>query len=191
MFTRLRIGAPVLARGIAAVLAVTCLVGAVGTPASAQSHRVVPAAASFTVRLSNMHSNYCLAVAGMSPYDGAQIVQWECNTAQDKYWTFRPAFTIGDEQYYHVVNNFSNKCLGVAGSSIGSGAAIVQWACADGYNDHAWTIDFIAFNNTLYLRNYYSDLVLGIAGSSTREGAPAVQWTKSHPPVDQEWQLIL
>jgi hypothetical protein len=74
----------------------------------------------------------CLSVSGGgSTADGADIIQWTCNTGPEQQWTYHP----------HTGNwsNGNGKYLSVSGGgSTAAGAQVVQWSSSGGPEQQWW-----------------------------------------------------
>lgn len=82
----------------------------------------------------NVNSSKCLAVAGASTADGANVQQYTCHRQANQRWFIRYDQHRGDRATYRLVNVHSGKCLEVAGSSTRDGANVQQSTCQGGYN---------------------------------------------------------
>ncbi|MFH8404298.1 RICIN domain-containing protein [Streptomyces sp. NPDC018019] len=147
--------------------AITATLAISTTPASAASYT--------HTRLENVWSYKCLGT-GSEKGSGAQLIQWTCDGSRDLRWTITP--TSGG--YYTIKNDWSGKCMAVAGSAYGNGAKVIQWDCK-GYEDQKWAL------SGSEIINAHSGKSVGV-GSSKANGAGAIQWTKG-AGYDQLWGL--
>ena len=69
---------------------------------------------------------HCLGVSGDSPYEGANITTYSCNSNKDQRWLPLPNSATG---YYEWQTQGSKMCLSIANGSLSSGAQAIQWPC--------------------------------------------------------------
>jgi agarase len=78
----------------------------------------------------NRANHRCLAVAGRSEADGANVIVEDCDAGPNQYWARgTPAVGVISLRALH-----SNKCLDVARLSRDYGANVQQWTCWSGPN---------------------------------------------------------
>ncbi|MCX5394431.1 RICIN domain-containing protein [Streptomyces sp. NBC_00094] len=80
----------------------------------------------------------------------------------------------------------SGKCADVANFDSADGAALIQWGCGGGVNQHFWIKKLGTGYVQIMARN--SGKCLDIAGSSTADGASAVQNT-CNGSTSQQWKV--
>jgi serine/threonine-protein kinase len=78
----------------------------------------------------NGHSGLCLDVSGSSATSGAHLVQSACLDTSDHAQFWRNEDTAASSGDYHFVNYHSGMCMGVQGSSLKSGAKVLQGNCS-------------------------------------------------------------
>jgi Protein kinase domain/Ricin-type beta-trefoil lectin domain-like len=78
----------------------------------------------------NGHSGLCLDVSGSSATSGAYLVQSTCSDTSDHAQFWRNEDTAAGSGGYHLVNYHSGMCMGVQGSSLKSGAKVLQGNCS-------------------------------------------------------------
>ncbi|MFE4629373.1 RICIN domain-containing protein [Streptomyces mirabilis] len=180
------------ARYAAAAFAVAALVGLSAPGAVAQDQpgvaaqpvsqvKTVKATADMIAQagthIINNNSGKCIVDPGDNTADGVKLIQWSCNdNFASQYWTPANEYQDANGNYwYQLVNNHSNKCLGVPGASTQKGVQVIQWPCGN-YPDHWWGFQPAA-NNTFRILSYNdSNLCLGIPAASTADGAAVIQW---------------
>jgi len=120
-----------------------CLDASVGQPARAKQWQCNPGAgnhkffikrvakgAAFELRNRHLgNSNLCLNVRGASKSNGAEVVQWSCDSSQNNQnWT-RVEHGGG---WFSLKNVHSGKCLDLSGGSTRPGAFFGQYTCVKG-----------------------------------------------------------
>jgi serine/threonine-protein kinase len=78
----------------------------------------------------NGHSGLCLDVSGSSAASGAHLVQSTCSDTSDHAQFWRNEDTAAGSGDYHFVNYHSGMCMGIQGSSLKSGAKVLQGNCS-------------------------------------------------------------
>jgi serine/threonine-protein kinase len=78
----------------------------------------------------NGHSGLCLDVSGSSAVSGAHLVQSTCSDVSDHAQFWRNEDTAAGSGGYHFVNYHSGMCMGTQGSSLKSGAKVLQGNCS-------------------------------------------------------------
>jgi hypothetical protein len=78
----------------------------------------------------NQYSGKCLDVASASTADGANIIQYTCQSgATNQQWRMQAGGS-----YFQLVARHSGKCLDVLGAGTGDGVDIDQYTCNSGTN---------------------------------------------------------
>ncbi|GAA4718043.1 RICIN domain-containing protein [Phytohabitans rumicis] len=130
------------------------------------------------------HSGKCLDVVSQSTADGANVVQYACNSGANQQWQ---ALDLGTG-YYQLIARHSNKCLTVPGASTADSVQVQQSACASGNTSQQWQItDLGSGYHRLTAR--HSGKCLDVAGYSTADSARVVQYT-CNGGNNQQWQRI-
>ena len=80
-----------------------------------------------------------------------------------------------------IVGLGSGKCVDVAGYSVASGAAIIQWSCHGGSNQH-WVL-----TSSGEIRGH-GNKCLDVTGASTANGTPIILWD-CHGGSNQKWYV--
>lgn len=132
-------------------------------------------------QIRSLYSDYYLAAEGLSPSNGASVIQWENNGTGNMLWTAVPSF----DGFVSFAVQSSGKRLDVAGNAVSSGAPMVVWEAtgsdkqkfalrATSYEcvlrDWQWAIGqassgFSLFNSDIYLSDaVYGRLVDAIDG---------------------------
>lgn len=127
-------------------------------------------------------SGKCVDVAGGSSADGAALVQYACNGADNQDWRLQP--TWGG--YYQIVSSSSGKCIDLADESTANGARIIQWPC-NGQDNQQWQLREVAGGH-VEIVSRYSGKCLDVDGSSTADAAPLLQWD-CWGGANQQWSL--
>ncbi|WP_202919419.1 RICIN domain-containing protein [Saccharothrix deserti] len=133
-------------------------------------------------KIVNRNSGMAVDVSGGSTSDGATVIQWGYNSADNQNWRFESA-SGGN---FKIVSQKSGKLLDVLGASTADGASVVQWTDQNGANQHWQLVD--AGSGYSKIRNVNSGKVLGVSGSSTAAGAQLVQVTDTSAN-SQLWQI--
>jgi hypothetical protein len=133
-------------------------------------------------------SGRCIQVAGSaatpdegSNANGAPIELWDCDARvlrQD--WEFVPV--AGNR--FALKNAHVGKCLDVAGGSVASDTAVVQYTCGDQANQQ-WVLVRTA-NVSSLLRNAMTGTYLDVRGGATANGSPIRAWP-ANGGDDQRW----
>jgi len=89
-------------------------------------------------------------------------------------------------QWYHIVNQNSNKLLAVQNASTAAGASLQQFS-DNGTADHNWLLSPVG-DGSFHLVNQNSGQVAAVNGASTAPGAQVTQWANSGTP-DHNWIL--
>jgi hypothetical protein len=79
----------------------------------------------------NGHSGLCLDVSGSSAASGAHLVQSTCSDTSDHAQFWRNEGTAAGRDDYHFVNYHSGMCMDIQGSSLKSGAKVLQGNCSN------------------------------------------------------------
>ncbi|MFH8619333.1 RICIN domain-containing protein [Streptomyces sp. NPDC017979] len=137
-----------------------------------------PREADGALPLSNDYSALCAGV-GSSIANGAKVIQWGCNHAQDERWLFEDTTDSHGNRAYFLRNAHSGKCMGT-GSSLAPGAGIIQYTCNGAVDEKWWWTP-----ETGELRNVYSGHCLGIGANATK-GSQLIQWT-CNGAADEKW----
>ena len=90
------------------------------------------AATAFSTTVVNQSNGNCVDVPGATGADGAQLIQWPCNSGANQLLTFTPV--SGSADTYTIGTVTAGKCVDVFGASNVDNARIVQWACHDQNN---------------------------------------------------------
>ena len=98
--------------------------------------------------------------------------------------TVVPVFNVNKN--YSIVNRNSNKSIGVNGSSLDNGAAVVQWDFQSDDNQ-LWSLQKES-NGYFSVENKRSNKLLDVQNSSTTAGNNIVQWERSMLS-NQEWMI--
>jgi hypothetical protein len=128
-------------------------------------------------RIQNMNSAKVLAP------DGAPIVQFSDNNAQDHLWRI---VNVGNGRA-KVRNEYSGKVLGVDGMSTANSAQVVQFD-DNGTLDHVWQL-LDNGDGWFRLQNANSGKVLGVDQMSTADSARVVQYD-DNGTADHLWRVI-
>ncbi|MGW0538163.1 RICIN domain-containing protein [Streptomyces sp. NPDC003032] len=139
---------------------------------------LLPRRADSATYLSNDYSALCAGV-GSKLTDGAKVIQWGCDNAQDERWVFGATTDSNGKRAYELQNIYSGKCMGPA-SSLADGAGMIQFSCT-GATDQKWWYD----EDKHELRNVYSGKCLGL-GSGATKGSQLIQWT-CNGASDEKW----
>jgi hypothetical protein len=116
------------------------------------------------------HSGKVLDVSGISPDNGAPVIQWDWWGGDNQRWRLE---AIGDG-YVRAVAQHSGKVLDVSGISPDNGAPLIQWDWWGGDNQR-WRLEPVA-DGVFRLLAKHSGKALDVSGISTANGAPVIQW---------------
>ncbi|UUU33794.1 RICIN domain-containing protein [Streptomyces sp. CA-210063] len=82
---------------------------------------LIPGATS-TYTIKNYATGQCLAIGGGSTANGAEAIQWPCNSGADEQeWVY--------DSTHRLRNNKSDLCLAIPSASGANSVAAVQWTC--------------------------------------------------------------
>ncbi|MFF8375208.1 RICIN domain-containing protein [Streptomyces sp. NPDC015661] len=116
------------------------------------------------------HSGKALDVSGISPDNGAPVIQWDYWGGNNQRWRLE---AVGDG-YVRAVAQHSGKVLDVSGISPDNGAPLIQWDWWGGDNQR-WRFDTIA-DGVHVLIAKHSGKALDVEGISKDNGARLIQW---------------
>ncbi|MFE9018083.1 RICIN domain-containing protein [Streptomyces sp. NPDC007808] len=116
------------------------------------------------------HSGKVLDVSGVSPDNGAPVIQWDWWGGDNQRWRLE---AVGDG-YVRAVAQHSGKVLDVSGISPDNGAPVIQWDWWGGDNQR-WRFESVA-DGVHQLTAKHSGKVLDVSGISPDNGAPVIQW---------------
>lgn len=140
-----------------------------------QKWRIIPVGAkrdlAGSYRITSVHSEKDLDVAGASYSEGANVHQWSFGGGANQQWTM---LNTGNG-YYKLQANHSKQLLDVAWASKNNGANVQQ--ALDNGNDAQLFAVLNVGNNEYVIRNKNSGKVLDVANWSTQNGANILQWT--------------
>ena len=125
-----------------------------------------------------LNTSFCLDVWGFSYDDGAGVVQYSCNSADNQ----RLTKVDTDSGYFVLIFAHSGKCLEIWNWGTSDGDDVIQWACHYGDNQQ-WTYDA---TNPYRLRNRFSGKCIAVISSG--ESYQAEQYTCSTSNT-QKWNL--
>jgi len=100
---------------------------------------------SFTSTAVNSNGGNCMDVPNSSSSNGAQLVQYGCNSGTNQTFTFTPV--SGTTDRYTIGTLTAGKCVDVYGASTADNAAIIQWTCHSGTNQQ-WRLTAVAISGT-------------------------------------------
>jgi Ricin-type beta-trefoil lectin domain-like len=135
------------------------------------------------------HSGQLFAVSGASTADGAAVVQFPAEGADNGVHNERWLAVDAGNDAYRFQAVHSGKCLGVAGASTAAGAGVTQHTCTGGANQtfsltpQDWTEAYYNFHPS------HSGLCIVVAGSSQAADAP-VQQAFCQGQTNQHLKLI-
>ncbi|WP_119582361.1 ThuA domain-containing protein [Streptomyces europaeiscabiei] len=129
------------------------------------------------------HSGKFVDVNGASTADGAQVVQWPANGANNQKWQAVDAG--GGAVYLKAVH--SDKCLAVAGGSTAQGAFLQQSTCDNG-NPQKFLVTPSTTVGVYTVKSLPSGLCVDVNGGSTADGARLLQWS-CHSGTNQQWRF--
>ena len=141
-----------------------------------------PSATSTTYTLTNRNSGKCLAVAGGSAADGADVRQYTCNGGTNQRWRVEDR---GDDTS-RLVNAATGKVLDTADCSTADGADLRQWTWLD---NTCQRFRFLVTDSG-YVRivNQATGKVADVADCSTADAADVRQWSWLSNTC-QQWRL--
>jgi hypothetical protein len=189
----LMITAPAQARAVSQSPTAAQLQPKAVTPRLSLHLSAIPAAGSSTAtfEIVNWNSGLCLGIAGGGV--DVQAVQFTCNGNPDQQWHWgnpNSAFPA----WFQLVNGTNvagGVCLGVAGGSVNSDAAIVGWHClGSNHPDQYWapiTTPNPVCDGATPIDNLNSNFVVGVPGNSIANNTKLVQFTYQHQCNNQYW----
>jgi hypothetical protein len=159
------------------------------TPPSRQLWRLIRDGINNIVGVRPSHTTgKCLDVGGVSPHNGAVVVQWDCfgTTQRNQHWRIRPV-----EPEIQVIANHTGKCLDVAGAGLGNGVDVVQHMCF-GANAGQQLWRFVEISQGRYnLVAKHSNRCLDVDGVGKHPTANVSQWDCLGPmQTNQVWRLV-
>jgi len=137
----------------------------------------------FQASLVARHSSKCLDVYGANKADGANVVQWTCNSQSNQRWDL----VATDSGYYTLRAAHSGKCLDVYGVSKADGASVVQWTC-NSQSNQQWRL-VQKDNGYFALAARHSGKCLDVDGAGKSDGTKVIQWT-CQQKSNQQWRLV-
>lgn len=163
---------------IVGVMATVCAAVSAPSPVFASSAdyawKRVPsemAAASIEVgEIKNANSNKCLAVAGGSTANNAELVQYTCDGHASRDWTLVP-----DGVFWKIVNDKSGKCATIAGGGTADNDQAVLYTC-DADDSRKWVWYEQDVTGLDIFQNVNSGLCMTVAGGGTSNNDKIVQY---------------
>jgi Ricin-type beta-trefoil lectin domain/Ricin-type beta-trefoil lectin domain-like len=135
------------------------------------------------VQITASEGNRCLDVLGVSPHNGAPVVQWDClgGAQTNQLWQL----VRKDDNVVTIRPAHSQKCLDVSGVAQHSGASVVQWDCLgpNQLNQH-WRL--VPYDQDLQVIAGHSGQCLDVAGAGTGNGTNVIQWQCLGPHARQQ-----
>ena len=141
------------------------------------------------VRIVNQFSQKCLNVWNASIDNFAQVIQYTCESsvANDVWWLYAVSES-GGSTAYHVVNDYSGKCLNVWNASPNDYALVIQYTCGAEAKNDQWTI-IDESGGVFRLQNYHSKKCLNVWNASPNNYAKVIQYTCGSPVPNDVWTL--
>ncbi len=137
------------------------------------------------------HSDKCLDVSGgpSSLLNGAPVIQWDCNGADNQQWKFTPVVTpIANTIYYKIVARHSGKVMDVFGGIFSiSDHSDVQQRDFNGLDNQLWYVGDLG-NGYYQIMAKHSQRGLDVRGALTRNGAQVQQYSFLWG-LNQQWSL--
>jgi hypothetical protein len=130
------------------------------------------------------HSGKCLDVVSQSTADGANVVQYACNSGANQQWQ---ALDLGTG-YHQLIARHSNKCLTVPGASTADSVQVQQSTCSASNTSQQWQITDLG-GGYYRLTARHSGKCLDVAGYSTADSARVVQFA-CNGGNNQQWQRV-
>lgn len=151
-----------------------------------QKWRIVPVGAKRGLegayRITSVHSNKSLDVAGASQSEGANVQQWGYGGGANQQWNL---LNTGNG-YYKLQARHSHQMLDVAWASVDNGANVQQ--AIDNGNDAQLFAVIDTGNNEFAIRNKHSGKTLDVGGWSGSDGGNILQWAY-HGGANQKWRF--
>jgi hypothetical protein len=147
---------------------------------------ITPLAAPAASTITGVGSGLCLDVTGASTSQGAQVIQWTCDSRANQQWERVPVPGSGA---YQIVSVNSGMCLDVTGASVTAGAQVIQWPCGTGKTNQEWTLNPVPGSTALQIVSVNSGMCLDVTGASTAAGTQIIQWTCGSGKSNQEWTI--
>lgn len=117
-----------------------------------------------------VHSNSVFDVAGASPSQGAQLIQWPWHGGKNQQFLADPL----EDGTFRLIAEHSGLVLDVSGVSTAAGAKIIQWPWHGGPNQR-FRLERQS-DGTYRIVAKHSGLVLDVTGASIGNGAEIIQW---------------
>ncbi|MDX3638775.1 RICIN domain-containing protein [Streptomyces sp. MB09-02B] len=133
-------------------------------------------------RLVARHSDKCADVTSASAANGAQLIQYSCDTGQNQQWQLRDA----GSGYVQLVARHSGKCASVTGASTANGAELIQSDCGNGQNQQWQLRDAGSGHAQLVAR--HSGKCADVASASAANGAQLIQYSCG-TGQNQQWSV--
>jgi hypothetical protein len=127
-------------------------------------------------------SDKALDIQGGSLLNGAKLIQWTYNGADNQQWRLVPV----SPDSYIIISVKSSKVLDVPGHSMNNGTEIAQYTYNGGANQH-WRLVEIG-NNDYKIESVESGKVLDVLNASMDDGAPVQQYGYGQAP-NQRWRI--
>jgi hypothetical protein len=132
------------------------------------------------ISFQSVHSDKCIDVWGYAFANGATVVQWTCNSADNQRLN---RIDLGNG-WFALRFEHSDRCLDVAGEDHSWGAPIIQWDCHYRANQQ-WR--YLA-SDPYVLQVRHSFNCANVAGASRRDAAQIWQWG-CHLGDDEKWTI--
>ena len=128
----------------------------------------------------NDKSNLCAGIDRGSTTT-ARAIQWHCDRALDKVWTFH-SHSNGELE---IVNANSAYCLAVGEAKLNAGAAVIQFPCND-RREQRWRR--VRADHLFVYQNVNSGHCLSVDRGRTTAGAGLIQWhCRDFRQAEQKW----
>lgn len=160
-------------RKLVAFFAACAAVVVLAQPASAIVNPVV-------ISFKNVQSGLCMDVLGFNQANGAPVVQWDCNNAENQRFTLEKR---GDNEYALKIR-FNGNCLDIPANT-NNNTQVTVFPCHYDSNQ-IWFIERLADNpDQFQIRNKFSNKCLE-NGILTEKGKPVFQF-ECHQGTHMRW----
>ena len=158
--------------------ALLALVGCSTDSVSPTEDLEAQASPAFTSTLVAKHSDKCLVIEGDSSSNGAAAEQRDCDSSEATKFNFVPV--SGQANVYAIENARSGKCLDIFRAGQERGAALVQYRCGEGDNQH---FKLIKVSGDYYqLEVQHSEQCVDVFRALKANGTKVVQYTCAKEP---------
>ncbi len=142
--------------------------------------------------LDSVPSGKCAAIQNASKFDNARALLFTCDNSSplNDYWYFEDL--SANDDYYHIVNEHSDRCLTVQNASKNNNALALQFTCDYNtpYNEEWFLVAPSQYNEHRMIVNRHSGLCLTVQNDGRQNNALLLQYgCYISAPYNDEWLL--